>query len=344
MNDPCHSLLLELLDVREGKTLWLVDENLPPAFVFNLAPNPQLYAVTNRFDIHQALSNREIETELSDFHCDQPAESFDRVVYRVSKERSQVHHCINRAARQLRPGGRLILLGQKNDGIKTNARHAEELFQVRAASKKHGLCYRAELEKTGSVEGELDSDHYPDLRPVTADGLTFYSKPGIFGWNKVDRGSALLASALCEHLSEFQTGGRLLDLGCGWGYLLLASADLDFSSRVATDNNVTALLAARRNFAEAGLEVRTQADDCGGQVTERFDLILCNPPFHRGFSVSDELSRKFLRQAARLLARGGTALLVVNQFIPLEKLAREHFSEISLLARDPGFKVFALRV
>lgn len=342
MSDPCHSLLLDFLNRQGENTLWLVDENVPGNFVFNIAPNPLLYAVTNRFDIQQSLRNRQIQAELSDFRCDQPTDSFDRVVYRVSKERAQVHHCINKAAQLLKPGGRLILIGQKNDGIKTNAKHAEGLFDGKATSKKHGLCYTAELEKAGPLKTELPSDHYPELRQIEQSGLTFYSKPGIFGWDKVDRGSELLVHTLRNHLGDFKTGGRLLDLGCGWGYLILATVDLNFSVRVATDNNVTALLAAERNFLAAGLEVETVADDCGSQLDETFHLILCNPAFHRGFSVSDELSKKFIRQTARLLARGGNALFVVNQFIPLEKLAEGQFRRITLLAQEQGFKVFAL--
>lgn len=343
MTDPCNLPLLTLLNNTDQETLWILDENLPAEFIASVRPRPSLHAVTNRFDTWQALQKGQIDAELNDFQIGDKAARFARIVYRVSKERSLVHHCINQAASALRTSGQLILLGRKNEGIKTHARNAEQVFTGKAFSKKHGLCYTVELNKTGGSGDPLPSDNYPRLRQIEAQGLHFYSKPGIFGWNKIDRGSELLIDVLQAHSDEFTTDGSLLDLGCGWGYLILATAKLNFSERVATDNNVTAILAAQRNFEEAQLDVSTLTDDCGSHLNTCFNLILCNPPFHQGFSVSEELSKKFIQQTARLLKPKGAALFVVNQFVPLEKLAEGQFTQVAMLAHKHGFKVFSLR-
>lgn len=341
--DPCYSPLLNLLNDSDEETLWILDESLPGEFIASVRPRPTLQVVTNRFDTWQALKTAQLDTALSDFKVDFGPSHFSRVVYRVSKERAVVHHCINLSATLLAENGRLSLLGRKNDGIKTHARNAGLVFNDRVQAKKQGLCYTAELHKSADIGEVLPSENYPQLRQIQVDELSFYSKPGIFGWNKVDRGSELLVDILRSRADEFTTSGRMLDLGCGWGYLTLATADLDFSERVATDNNITATTAAKRNFEEAELEVRTLTDDCGSQLEDRFDLMLCNPPFHQGFSVSEELSKKFVKQTARLLKQKGAALFVVNQFVPLEKLAETNFSQVEMLAHKHGFKVFSLR-
>lgn len=343
MSDPCYSPLLTLLNGSDEETLWILDESLPAEIIPSVRPRPTLQAVTNRFDTWQALRTAQVNTALSDFAVDFGPSHFSRVVYRVSKERAVVHHCINLSVSLLADNGRLTLLGRKNDGIKTHARNAGLVFGDRTSAKKQGLCYAAELHKTADTGEVLPSEDYPQLRRIQLGELSFYSKPGIFGWNKVDRGSELLVDVLRNRTGEFTTSGRLLDLGCGWGYLTLATADLGFSERVATDNNITAITAAKRNFDEAELKVRTLTDDCGSQLEDRFDLILCNPPFHQGFSVSEELSKKFVKQTARLLKQKGAALFVVNQFVPLEKLAESHFSQADILAHKHGFKVFSLR-
>ena len=51
---------------------------------------------------------------------------------------------------------------------------------------------------------------------------------------------------------------------------------------------------------------------------------------------------RFVRGIARLLSRRGRALLVANQFVPYEKLAKPHFRSITVLTRQHGFKVLAL--
>jgi 16S rRNA (guanine1207-N2)-methyltransferase len=341
MNDPCYPHLLEILNRSTRKTLWIVDENLSEQLVPNIRPRATLHCVTNRFDLHQALHKAGLQTELGDFQTQ--LTELEQVVYRVSKERAIVHHCINLAASQLCVSGELFLLGCKNEGIKTHFRNGGQAFGDKGHSKKHGLCYEGKLHKTSEAVEALPSENYPELREIKVGDFRFVSKPGIFGWNKVDRGSELLVEALREHQSEMATAGSLLDLGCGWGYLILATQDLPVKTRVATDNNIAAVSAAKENFRRTGLEVTTTVDDCGSQLTGPFDLILCNPPFHQGFSISEALSKKFIAQAARLLSRTGTALFVVNQFVPLEKLASEHFSSTRLLMHKDGFKVFALK-
>jgi 16S rRNA (guanine1207-N2)-methyltransferase len=84
------------------------------------------------------------------------------------------------------------------------------------------------------------------------------------------------------------------------------------------------------------------ADDCGGQLAPGFDLILCNPPFHQGFSVDGALTDKFLRQTRRLLSAQGMAVFVVNQFIALERAAQKYFRVIEPAGRNPSFKLIRL--
>ena len=85
------------------------------------------------------------------------------------------------------------------------------------------------------------------------------------------------------------------------------------------------------------------ADDCGNQLSGRFDLILCNPPFHKGFDVSNDISSHFVNAIHRLLNPNGAALVVVNQFVGIEKRASGKFASINELARNKSFKLIVLR-
>jgi len=85
-------------------------------------------------------------------------------------------------------------------------------------------------------------------------------------------------------LAHFGATGpqRVLDLGVGPGTLLLAALDQwPGASGLGVDRSQVALQLAEMNAARLGLAGRAEfrLGDWGQGVTERFDLILCNPPY-----------------------------------------------------------------
>lgn len=352
MSIHIEHLLVDLLNSAtkpSAHTLWIVDESLSTAHLRSVRPKDSLHVLTNRIDLATLLKEAGHQVFVSDFDFSVlPVTQYADIVYRVAKERPLVHHCINESYRALLPQGSLHLIGTKDEGIRTHGRKAEQLFGNPEHAKKHGDTYHIRLEKpqeTAQSTAEfLDSKEYGHLRPCTVGDFHFISKPGVFGWNKVDRGSAMLAAYALKILGQNQkkSAGSVLDLGCGYGYLLLVTAGIPFSSRTATDNNAAAVDAAKASFARAHLNVDVSLDDCGEALTGSYDWILCNPPFHQGFDTSSQLTDKFITQIRRLLAPQGKALLVVNQFIPIERLAEDKFAHIDVVSHEQGFKIVQL--
>ena len=342
MKDACFNLALQALAGAPPNTLWIVDENLPVHTLMELPGSDVIVAMTNRVDTANHLKSIGVSVLLGDFNFDEQAQ-FQRIVYRISKEKLLAHHCINQSLEHLRKSSELILIGNKQDGIKSITKNIADVFGLKNNTQKVGSSYKATFSKPDNIESKLPTNDYGRLRQITHQGETFYSKPGVFGWDKVDRGSQLLVTTLPKVKQYMKTVNSVLDLGCGWGYLMLATRDWEIAVRCATDNNMAAIDAASRNFAEAGIAVDCRADDCASEIRDRFDLILCNPPFHKGFAVSDSMTKKFLSTAARLSRRSTRAIFVVNQFIPLDKLASEYFSECRELASEDGFIVYELR-
>jgi 16S rRNA (guanine1207-N2)-methyltransferase len=270
------------------------------------------------------------------------------VVYRVSKERPVVHYLLNQLAAHHQNWDTLILIGQKNDGIKSYADHACSLFGNKHL-KKHGNHYLATIAAAAPQAPALDCLDYPTLRTTCHwQEIPLQAKPGTFGWQKVDDGSRFLIEQFplwSAHVA--QPPKRILDLGCGYGFIsvaahtLLPQADICW---LATDNCAAALSAVQRNcgnwadsFAgDRGLDAQ------GAPLRAPVDLILCNPPFHQGFSPSGDITEKFVHAMHRWLVPGGQALVVVNQFVGLEKRARGLFRQIKEIANNGSFKVLAL--
>ncbi|MFS1526362.1 class I SAM-dependent methyltransferase [Microbulbifer sp. 2304DJ12-6] len=333
-------LLQELLHVPR-ETLWIADENskplLQPGFYFNGD------LLTNRWDIAGLAEGNVTRSFFNDFHFEELERSYRRIIYPVSKEKAIVHHIINQAPRFLGEGGELVLLGEKQSGIKSYAAKVAERLGSAKQLQKHGNDYASinciDHANGGKLIGELD---YPRLRSLPELG-GLYSKPGLFGWNKVDKGSALLAQ---HFITELPKGGtRIVDLGCGYGYLSTQLASLGNFHFTATDNNAAALLACKQNFRAHGLTGVVIPSDAGaGLESGSADLVLCNPPFHQGFQVEGGLTDLFLQNSARLLKSTGTALFVVNAFISLVDKGLRYYSDVQLICKEKGFCVYRLRL
>jgi release factor glutamine methyltransferase len=134
-------------------------------------------------------------------------------------------------------------------------------------------------------------------------------------------------------LSHFGKAGpkRILDLGTGPGTLLLAALDLwPEATGLGVDASETALAYARRNAERLGLSARAdfRRGDWAEGIGERFDLILCNPPYVESgaglprdvadwepaealFAAADGLAeyRRLAPQIPPLLEPGGIACL-----------------------------------
>lgn len=91
----------------------------------------------------------------------------------------------------------------------------------------------------------------------------------------------LIASAI-EHFAGGNGPARILDLGTGPGTLLLAALDVwPNATGLGIDSSRQALSYASANARRLGFEqrVRFALGDWARGLAERFDLILCNPPY-----------------------------------------------------------------
>jgi release factor glutamine methyltransferase len=126
----------------------------------------------------------------------------------------------------------------------------------------------------------------------------------------------------------------ILELGTGPGTLLLAALDqLTKALGMGVDVLPKALAYARRNAERLGLADRARivSGDWGEGLNERFDLILCNPPYIEGVALlmpdvanweprqalyagDDGLDayRWLAPELGKLLARGGVACLEIG--------------------------------
>lgn len=105
-----------------------------------------------------------------------------------------------------------------------------------------------------------------------------------------------------------ESPARILDLGVGSGAILLAIlAERPAASGVGVDISVEALVVAQENAATLGLGRRVElrhGDWTSGLEGERFDVVVCNPPYVRSGDI-EGLQPEVRDHEPRLALDGG---------------------------------------
>jgi 16S rRNA (guanine1207-N2)-methyltransferase len=281
------------------------------------------------------------------------------------------------AAYALKPGGQLYVVGAKDRGILSIAKHMQEIFgnvETLLISKGHRVISSRKIDHTpnhSTAEKIMSQNqtHFPqNPSPAHYSGLhqsgeqypstcrggsgveqggdpcgrprssldTLYG-PSVFAQGKLDEGTRLLIEAL-----QVQPTDEALDIGCGAGYLGLHIARLANRGHVImVDASLVTVALAQRNIAESGLPNIKVLPSDGAQavLSQRFDLVVTNPPFHQGGIQTTEIAGRFIRQAAHVLRPQGRFYLVANRFLKYEPTLKAHFNNVAEVGGNTRFKV-----
>ena len=235
------------------------------------------------------------------------------------------------ALRALKVGGRLDVMALKDKG---GSRLKKELtgFGVEVgetAKAHHRRCIVIKPETLTGID-EAIAEGAARIVP----GLEAWSQPGVFAWDRIDAGSALLA----QHMPALKGAG--VDLGCGYGALAtVALRSAAVTSLRLIDLDRRAVEAARKNVEDPRVsiewaDVRTMTAD--GEL----NFVVSNPPFHDGGAEDRRLGQAFIRKAAELLKKGGVAWIVANRHLPYEAELNTAFNRVRLVADAVGYKLF----
>ena len=269
-----------------------------------------------------------------------PAGPFDLALLRLPKAKDEQQMAAHACLSVLVSGGRLIVYGGNDEGIRSAGDRMESLCgEIETlATRGHGrvLMVRRPADSAG-LRASLAA--WRSVAPLAIAGGTrdWTSYPGVFAAGRIDEGTALLLSAL----PPVRPGERVLDYGCGSG--VIGAAALAAQPGIALDlldEDAVALEAARDNVAGARLVLGTRLADSG---RTDYAAILSNPPLHKGIAEDHGLLEQLIAEAPAHLRPGGTLALVVQRRIPLEKLLAKHFADVTVPAENSRYRVWQAR-
>lgn len=262
----------------------------------------------------------------------------DMALLLLPRGRALQVEALHATAALLRPGGRLVFVGATHEGVRSAVKDAATLFG------RAGIVVRRAGYHAGLAERPAEGVPFPlpevlyqtNLLPLEGQPTEVVSAAGVFSAGRVDEGAEALIAGM-----QVETGMRVLELGCGAGVVTLAAlrrgahaAAVDVSARAVAATQRTL---SRNGYPDARVRLSIGAAAFGG---EHFDVVLANPPFHKGHGMDFENARLFIADARHVLTLKGKAFFVANAFLNYEPWLKQHFTSVTCAWANARYRVW----
>lgn len=236
------------------------------------------------------------------------------------------------ALRAVAPGGAFTVLAPKDRGGNRLRKELQAFgCTVEETARRHHRIATAVRPAALNGLGDALSNGAPRL----VEELELWSQPGVFSWDRIDPGTALLL----QHLPSLS--GRGADFGCGLGLLAHAVLQSDKVTHLTlVDIDRRAVACAQHNVTDPRADFRwSDARDADAELTA-LDFVVMNAPFHDAGTEDKRLAQSFVQRAAQVLGKGGVCVMVANRHLPYEAILTPTFKRAELLIETGGYKIY----
>jgi len=321
-----------------GRTLWI---NPPPdggwAALSPACPEAGLFC--QDYADYLALQAQDAPALFGDFPASREPR-YETLILTLPREKQRLEMMLALAAGWMEPGGKLWLAGENRAGIKSSRSILGKYF---CRVEKHDSARHCVLFCASGASRK--SPPPPDdfllhwVQDTVEPALEVCSWPGVFAHGTLDAGTRLLL----EHLPEPPAHSRVLDFGCGAGligcFMLQRQPALEMT---LCDSSALALSATRKTLDANGLAGTVLPSDGFSGINGCFDLVVSNPPFHRGYRSEVSLSQALLNPAGNFLNPGGQLIVVANRHLPYQSWLEAGFDHLDVLAVNSRYHVLSV--
>lgn len=261
----------------------------------------------------------------------------DLVIINFPKSKAEFAFTLAMLANSMTEDASVIIVGENKSGIKSAAKLAKNYlsFCNKVDAARHCLLY------IGKFHAEVPvfniNDFYTHYKVAVADTqLTIAALPGVFSQNGLDTGTEVLLSHLPDKVS-----GNVLDFGCGAGIIAAYIGTLYPETNLTlVDVSALALHSAKTTLTLNKLNAEYLASNSLSHVTQRYDVVISNPPFHQGIKTHYAATEQFLTKIKQHLTPNGSITIVANSFLKYPPIMEQAIGPTKTLAKEKGFSIY----
>ena len=186
-----------------------------------------------------------------------------------------------------------------------------------------------------------DKNLVSEIKPfnisINGSNFTFNTDNGVFSKGELDFGTYLLI----KNVLKLDISGDVLDLGCGYGAIGIILSKLTNSNVYMSDINKRALHLTKMNMKKNGVTVNIIESDGYENITNKFDVVVSNPPIR----VGKKILYKLLLDTKSHLKDNGKLIIVVRKGQGALSLIKDMSKDydIEVLDKEKGFMIILLK-
>ena len=167
----------------------------------------------------------------------------------------------------------------------------------------------------------------------------FYSDNGVFSKKNIDYGSKLL---LETYLKNDTSSKKVLDVGCGYGFIGIVISVINNSYVDMIDVNKRAIHLTKRNIKKySSFQGNAFISDAYENINDKYDVIITNPPIR----VGKDKVLEILECAFDHLNDDGYLYYVIRKdqgALSIKKIL-ENKRTVELINKDKGYFVYRIK-
>jgi len=345
LTNPSQVLLRnsELLLAKQPLLINLPEDGFIDAYIKLHNPEKISCLNTNFIDYqaltqkHSNIKTKNVQTVFSSHY--QTNICHDVVIIAFPKSKSELNFTLAMIAHCINETTKILLVGEKKGGIQSVPKLTKEIFShcQKIDAARHCLLFSG-IVKSERLSIPFHLQDWFKKYQITIEGieLTVASLPGVFSQKKLDIGTALLLNNLPENMA-----GKVLDFGCGAGIIsCFIGKKFNNINLSLLDVSALALTSAQETLALNKLTGHVFPSNSLSEVSEQYDFVVSNPPFHQGVKTHYQASEDFLAGINKQLTKQANVIIVANSFLRYQPIMQEHIGNTRVITKEQGFTIY----